>query len=450
MTDTVASTDSAPALDARALIEDKDVPMADLLRLRRATLTSKATREAVDEILNELPVTLEEAGRAQATIRTRGYALFAIAEDGQAANWLEHAGDDSRIRHVLGRALLGAGRFEKAGETLEPLDKSETDSRVPCAEAWLRAGDTVKGRRAIGKLLKADAESAEGIFLGAYLQELDGDYDAAYEAYGSVLEIEPGHPKALFRLAYCKDLDGHEDEAVELYEQLRGQRPTFTNALVNLGVLYEDRGEYSKAMEVYRQILAVDPRHRRARRFLGDARASLNMYYDEDLERTEDRRAQILKIPISDFELSVRSRNCLAKMNIETLGDLIKKTEPELLSYKNFGETSLQEIKDILAQKGLRLGMGREEQKASIQSAARTLLGIEPEKGDVLEKAIEDLELSVRSRNAMKVLGVESLGDLARMSEKELMLVKNFGQTSMNEVKEKLAEFGLALAPNEP
>ena len=219
---------------------------------------------------------------------------------------------------------------------------------------------------------------------------------------------------------------------------------------MNLGVLYEDRGEYSKAIECYEQIIAVDPNHRRARRFLGDAKASLNMYYDEDLERTEDRRAQILKIPISDFELSVRSRNCLAKMNIETLGDLIKKSEPELLSYKNFGETSLQEIKDILAQKGLRLGMGREEQKASIQSAARTLLGIEPEKGDVLEKAIEDLELSVRSRNAMKVLGIASLGELAKMSEKELMQVKNFGQTSMNEVKEKLAEFGLALAPNEP
>jgi DNA-directed RNA polymerase subunit alpha len=133
-------------------------------------------------------------------------------------------------------------------------------------------------------------------------------------------------------------------------------------------------------------------------------------------------------------------------MQIETLGDLIRRTEPELLSYKNFGETSLQEIKDILAQKGLRLGMGREEQTASVQAAARTLLGIEPERGDILMKKIEDLELSVRSKNAMSMLGVETLGDLARLSEKDLMQVKNFGQTSMNEVKEKLAEFGLSLA----
>ncbi|MEN8149081.1 MAG: DNA-directed RNA polymerase subunit alpha C-terminal domain-containing protein [Planctomycetota bacterium] len=436
--------------DIRGTLEEKSPPLADLLALREASLTSREVRLEIDAFMNELPAIIEDAGRSEAAIRTVGYGLFVIGEDRRASEWLAKAGSDPRIRHVYGRALIGAGRFLTAAEALEPLEKAETDSRPACMEAWLRGGDTQKARRVMGKLLKADAESAEGMYLGGYLSELEGDYDAAYEAFDRALEMSPGYARALFRKAYCSDLDGNEDEAVALYEELRTQRPTYTNALVNLGVLYEDRGEYSKAIECYEQIIAVDPNHRRARRFLGDAKASLNMYYDEDLERTEDRRAQILKIPISDFELSVRSRNCLAKMSIETLGDLIKKSEPELLSYKNFGETSLQEIKDILAQKGLRLGMGREEQKASIQSAARTLLGIEPEKGDVLEKAIEDLELSVRSRNAMKVLGIDSLGELAKMSEKELMLVKNFGQTSMNEVKEKLAEFGLALAPNEP
>ena len=54
----------------------------------------------------------------------------------------------------------------------------------------------------------------------------------------------------------------------------------------------------------------------------------MEMYYDEDLERKEDRLNQILRIPITDFELSVRARNCLNKMDILTLGDLVKKTEP--------------------------------------------------------------------------------------------------------------------------
>ena len=58
------------------------------------------------------------------------------------------------------------------------------------------------------------------------------------------------------------------------------------------------------------------------------------------------------RFPITDFELSVRSRNCLKKMNIRSLGDLLKTTEQELLSYKNFGETSLNEIKALLDAKG--------------------------------------------------------------------------------------------------
>ena len=84
----------------------------------------------------------------------------------------------------------------------------------------------------------------------------------------------------------------------------------------------------------------------------------MNMYYDEELERKEDRLNQILRIPITDFELSVRARNCLNKMNIVTLGDLVRQTEQELLSYKNFGETSLNEIKEILALEGPAPGHG--------------------------------------------------------------------------------------------
>ena len=73
--------------------------------------------------------------------------------------------------------------------------------------------------------------------------------------------------------------------------------------------------------------------------------------YDEEGERRADRQSAILKIPVTDFELSVRSRNCLNKMNIRTLGDLIQMSEQDLLAHKNFGETSLMEVKQMLAQK---------------------------------------------------------------------------------------------------
>ena len=97
-----------------------------------------------------------------------------------------------------------------------------------------------------------------------------------------------------------------------------------------------------------------------------DVESARSMYYDEDADRRGDRRNAVLDIPISDFELSVRSRNCLKKMNIRTLGDLLRTTEQELLGYKNFGETSLNEIKALLAQKGLRLGQQADDSKAAL------------------------------------------------------------------------------------
>jgi len=90
------------------------------------------------------------------------------------------------------------------------------------------------------------------------------------------------------------------------------------------------------------------------------------MFFDEDNERRGDRRDAMLNIPITDFELSVRSRNCLKKMNIKSLGDLLRTSEQELLSYKNFGETSLNEIKALLAAKGMRLGQAAEEGKTPV------------------------------------------------------------------------------------
>jgi len=59
--------------------------------------------------------------------------------------------------------------------------------------------------------------------------------------------------------------------------------------------------------------------------------------------------------PIKDFELSVRTRNCLNKMKITTLEELAKKTEVDLLSYRNFGETNLIEIGELLKSQGLKL-----------------------------------------------------------------------------------------------
>ncbi|MDD2752757.1 MAG: DNA-directed RNA polymerase subunit alpha [Candidatus Omnitrophica bacterium] len=80
---------------------------------------------------------------------------------------------------------------------------------------------------------------------------------------------------------------------------------------------------------------------------------------EEEPEMTKEEAVlyEKLRLPISELELSVRSSNCLREANIKTIFELVKKSEDEMLSFKNFGKKSLTEIKELLAGMGLTLGM---------------------------------------------------------------------------------------------
>ncbi|HLH16447.1 MAG TPA: DNA-directed RNA polymerase subunit alpha [Bryobacteraceae bacterium] len=78
---------------------------------------------------------------------------------------------------------------------------------------------------------------------------------------------------------------------------------------------------------------------------------------EEVSERGLDKMNEILNRSVEELELSVRSYNCLKNANIQTIGELVQKSEAEMLRTKNFGRKSLNEIKEILANMGLSLGM---------------------------------------------------------------------------------------------
>jgi DNA-directed RNA polymerase subunit alpha len=80
------------------------------------------------------------------------------------------------------------------------------------------------------------------------------------------------------------------------------------------------------------------------------------MSYSGDEEVKEGFNENLLR-SVDELELSVRSANCLKHANIKLIGDLVQKTEAEILATKNFGRKSLNEIKEILAEMGLGLGM---------------------------------------------------------------------------------------------
>ncbi len=78
---------------------------------------------------------------------------------------------------------------------------------------------------------------------------------------------------------------------------------------------------------------------------------------EEEVDRDAERMLDNLKRSVEELELSVRSYNCLKNADIRTIGELVQRTEAEMLKTKNFGRKSLNEIKEILSEMGLSFGM---------------------------------------------------------------------------------------------
>ncbi|MHC4362165.1 MAG: tetratricopeptide repeat protein [Planctomycetota bacterium] len=376
-----------------------------------------------------------------------GIGLFILGRNEEAVQKLGKGSDCEEKFVYLAHALRRTGQFDEAAANMEKsLDHGADSLSVALAKAatYRAAGDFEAAAKELKGCANFKKVSAEYHYQLGRLQEVQGLYEDAMDNYKTALELSPDHQKALFHLAYRCDLSGDEEAAIEHYKQIGSASSVRTSALLNLAVLYEDVGEFCKAAQCVDKVLTYHPNHQRAILFKKDIESSKTMYYDEEREKKKDLKTQILETPISDFELSVRSRNCFKKMNINTLGDLMNITEAELLSYKNFGETSLREIKIVLESKGLHLGMALEEQQLSSEETAESVAA-EEEGKELLGKSVDELNLSVRARKCLQRLGLRTIGELVRKTEAELLGVKNFGVTSLNEIKKALGNLGFEL-----
>lgn len=425
-----------PVVDLKPLVEG-EFTLGTYSQLRRHAQSNEVNAQQLEALAAEMN------DSEPVSAMKKGVCSLILGKTMQAIDLLQRAHPKIEIASIfLGKCLLDVDRVTEALVMYREALAKHADSR-PVAYglvfAMLRLGDYEGAQDVLGRAEERFGADVETLFLRGFHEELTGDYHEAKEKYEKVIEQVPQHPHALFRYALWHQTWGDDELAVEHYEKIRNARPTYANAVLNLGNLYEDFQKYDAAIECYRQVLDSIPSHPRAVMFLMDALASKTMYYDEEGERRADRQSAILKIPVTDFELSVRSRNCLNKMNIKTLGDLIQMTEPDLLSHKNFGETSLMEVKQMLAQKGLRLGQGKME--GGFRSPAQAVQVDD----SILAQPIETLHLSVRSEKCMERLGLRTVGQLTSRTETELLSAKNFGQTSLNEIKAKLEERGLSL-----
>ena len=436
---------SSSAQDVAVLLEERELDLGLVEELAQQSRRDPAQAQRLREIIGTLEA--EGEGKAASSLRV-GVCHYLLGHYAGAAEVFRRLSSSVLASFLLGQSLMAMGEHEEAVKALTRAYGHGMDSPQVAMEligALRLAGKTDK---ALALLEKAEPEAggtADYFYqLGCCLEE-QHQRSESIEAFERAVQIDPTHSGALFRLAYLNDMNGNDAEALELYQRVAENSPTYVNALINLGVLYEDRAEFVEAEQCLVRVLRAHPDHPRARLFLKDARDSRYMYYDEDAEKKHDRFAQVLQVPVTDFELSVRSRNCLKKMNIHNLGDLTRTTEAQLLASKNFGETSLQEIKLMLGSKGLRLGQFVEDKEVVERVPGGPEEAPPPADQSVLGKPIADLELSVRSRKCMARLGIATVGDLASKTEGELLEIKNFGMTSLNEVRQKLGELGLTL-----
>ena len=391
-----------------------------------------------------------------------GVCEYLVGNYAAAAKTLAENNDGASSLNPFYRAKIALRRGEN-DNAISCFDKAEKagypkgDCALGRAEAYRAEGKSVESVTELDSISGETEQTVEYFYQrGATTADLITNPDDAYSKtpdeminwYERAYEADRNNPGALFGMALENERRGNDDEALALYQRLVCLNPTYVGALINLGLLYEDRENYEDAVNCYKRVLDADPTNIKAQMYIKDAEASLNRGRASGRQRFTSTAKSIYDKQVSDYELSARARKAIQAMGIETLGDLCAHTEKELLTTKNFGDSSLEEIKRILDDAGLRLGTGPQIEEADLDfdtEVAET--GVETLSGDsVLNKSVDELNLTVRAKKCLSRKDIRTIGELVRTTAEELMNSKNFGVTSLNEIKKKLNDiYGLKL-----
>ena len=398
--------------------------------------------------LREVTQQLEsQIDRTPATNVRLGICQFLLGRYEEAIATLGNADGGALAYFYQGRGHFALNRFAQAVECYESAKTAGYEGErcmLAIAECKRHLTDMEGAMAILDNMFGPIEQTSEYLYQrGATIAAVGNNPSEVIALYERAVELDETHPGALFGLGLENDRRGNDEKAIELYQRAAAVFPTNVGALLNLGLLYEDHDQNERAARCYDRILESYPEHPRAKLFRGDAIASLDGPYNPDQLREQQQMASVMSISISQFELSVRSRNCLQKMGIKSLGDLTKVSEIELLSSKNFGETSLVEIREMMSNKGLRVGQFVHEKEAELEPLDTSQMT--PDEQALLERPMSDLNLSVRARKCMTRLGLTTIGELVRKSGDDLLECKNFGVTSLNEIREKLTQAGLKL-----
>ncbi len=399
-------------------------------------------------ILRDITQQLEgQMDRTPATSVRLGVCQYLLGKYADAVTTLSNSDGGALAYYYQGRSHFAMNNFDRAAECYQSAQTGGYDkdyTNLAIAECKRHNHDVPGAMEILDNMFGPIEQTAEYLYQrAATIAAVGNNPQEVIKLYERAVEIDEAHPGALFGLGLENDRRGNDEKAIEMYQRAAAAFPTNVGALLNLGVLYEDHEQFERAARCYDRILESYPTHARALLYNKDALASMDDLYDHDTEKKKNQIAGVLGISISQFELSVRSRNCLQKMGIQTLGDLTKVSETELLNSKNFGETSLVEIREMMSQKGLMIGQFVHQKEDEVEPLDMSHLS--PDEQALFDRPMSDLNLSVRARKCMTRLGLTTIGELIRKSADDLLECKNFGVTSLTEVREKLTQVDLKL-----
>ena len=164
----------------------------------------------------------------------------------------------------------------------------------------------------------------------------------------------------------------------------------------------------------------------------------------------------LFQVPIETLQLSVRAYNCLKRAQIDLVGDVLDYTPEDLMKIKGFGHKSADEVAEALKRLGLDWIKKAEETQQRERPSYSSILEISDgsplsEENPANQIPTEELQLSVRTYNALKRARINSVADLLDYSQEDLLEIKNFGAKSAEEVIGALqARLGITLPGDVP
>lgn len=427
--------------DVEALVSKDSLSLNDLLGFQDNCAIDEEFKKEVEDLATSDEKRFAKLAPDENKAKIRKAALYWVrGMYERAMEILTEAHKSKEVEALKGLTHFQSGRYLKALEIFKSLYDGESSNQnflLMYIECLARTGDVDAAATEVARFEKKIGENENLYYLKGLVSLEKKNYDDAERQFKKALQINANHAGSLLELAFLAERWGEDDEAFGILENLLKIKPVRSSALMNLGLCYEDRNDFTKAIQCYNAVLTQYPGLKVAKLYLHDALESQKMFYDEEQLKRAEKEKKLAAIHISDLRLTKPLINALQKARIYTLADLLHKPEEDLAKLPGVGIARLKEIKEALNARGLSLASKKERELQDYFSKVNPVL---------LNKPLSEIDWKqARARKLMSRLGLVTVKDLIKYSETELRSQSNVGETTIQDIRERLSELGIEL-----